>query len=160
MAPKLFYKLYQTLIAILIFAMLTGCAAPQPPATATAVGCRPSQVQASESGFAEIQGEMHADGELWALLFFDKAHAAEELKIVWKMTGSGEKFTVEAKHEDGTVISPIWGPEQHSGSNWHRPGPEWGTGFNFPKPGCWTLTASYGTTIGEIRLDILPAAGS
>ena len=92
---------------------------------------------------------------MWALLFFDKAHAKEDLKIVWRITGSGKQFTVQARNEDGTVVSPTWGPEDHGGSTWERPGYEWGTGFNFPKPGCWTLTATRGTTIGEIRLDIL-----
>ena len=37
---------------------------------------------------------MSTDGEMWALLFFDKAHAKEDLKIVWRITGSGKQFTV------------------------------------------------------------------
>lgn len=98
---------------------------------------------------------MHSDGTVWALLFFGAAHAEEELKIVWRVTGTDEELVVEARHEDGTLVSPIWGPEAHESSSWNRPGGEWGTGFNFPKPGCWTLTATRGTTIGEIRLDIL-----
>ncbi len=98
---------------------------------------------------------MHADGELWALLFFGRAYIEEELKIVWRMTGADEQFIVEGRHEDGTAVAPIWGPEQHGGSNWERPGDEWGTGFNFPKPGCWTLTATSGATAGEIYLDVL-----
>jgi hypothetical protein len=151
----------KTLIAILVISSLIGCASgtgstPQARATATAEVCQPSQIQASETSFPEIQGTMHSDGEVWALLFFDKAHATEEVKIVWRITGQDGSLAVEGRHEDGIVISPVWGPEAHEGSNWERPGAEWGTGFNFPKPGCWTLTATRGKTIGEIRLAVLP----
>lgn len=97
---------------------------------------------------------MDSNGELWALLFFDKAQTGKDLKIVWRMTGSGEQFSIQAKHEDGTTASPIWGPEYHGGSSWHRPGEEWGAGFNFPKPGCWTLTVTRGSTVGHISLDV------
>ena len=121
----------------------------------TRATCQSSQIQTSTNQMPEIQGTMSTDGEMWALLFFDQAHAEEDLKIVWKMTGSGNQLTVQAVHEDGTIISPSWGPDQHEGSNWDHPGLEWGTGFNFPKPGCWTLTATRGTTSGEIRLDVL-----
>jgi hypothetical protein len=124
--------------------------------TPTLVACQPSQIQQSKNDFPEIQGTMRSGGEMWALLFFDKAHAKEDAKIVWRITGSGKQFSVQARHDDGTVIFPIWGPDDHGqGSNWERPGNEWGTGFNFPKPGCWTLTATRGTTTGEIRLDVL-----
>lgn len=98
---------------------------------------------------------MKSDGEMWALLFFDEAHAKQDEKIVWRITGTGKQFDAQAQHEDGTLIHPIWGPEYHGGSTWERPGEEWGTGFNFPKPGCWTLTVTRGSTIGEIRLEVL-----
>ncbi len=93
---------------------------------------------------------------MWALLFFDKAQANKDEKIVWRITGTGTQFDVQAKHEDGTIAQPTWGPEYHGGSTWERPGEEWGTGFNFPQPGCWTLTVTRGTTIGEIRLEVNP----
>ena len=98
---------------------------------------------------------MHSEGELWALLFFGRAQANVEVKIVWRVTGTGE-FVVEGRHEDGTVISPVWGPEAHDSSNWERPGMEWGTGFTFPKAGCWTLIGTLGTTSGEIYLAVAP----
>jgi hypothetical protein len=98
---------------------------------------------------------MKSEGELWALLFFDTAYAQQEAKIVWRITGTGKQFDVIARHEDGTIIHPIWGPEYHGGSNWERPGDEWGTGFNFSKPGCWTLIVTRGATAGEIRLEVL-----
>jgi hypothetical protein len=100
---------------------------------------------------------MRSEGEVWALLFFDKAQAEQELKIVWKITGTDGELTVQARGEDGTVLSPVWGPEAHEGSNWNRPGDEWGTGFNFPEPGCWTLTATRGDITGEISLEVPPS---
>ncbi len=98
---------------------------------------------------------MKSDGELWALLFFGQAVVNEEEKIVWRITGDGE-FTIQAQNEEGTVIAPVWGPEYHDSSSWTRPGEEWGTGFTFPKAGCWVITVMRGSTIGEIRLDVVP----
>jgi hypothetical protein len=118
--------------------------------------CQVSPIQPSKNAFPEARGLMKTGGEMWALMFFDQAHVKREEKIVWRITGTGTQFSVQAKHEDGTVILPTWGPDYHGrGSNWDRPGEEWGTGFNFPKPGCWTLTVTRGATIGEIRLEVL-----
>jgi hypothetical protein len=123
--------------------------------TATQSACQPSQTQLSKNGFSEIQGKMKSKGEIWALLFFDKAYAKKDEKIVWRISGTGKQFDIQAKHEDGTIIHPIWGPDYHTSSTWNRLGDEWGTGFNFPKSGCWTLTVTLGDTIGEIFLDVL-----
>jgi hypothetical protein len=139
------YILSWLLLAVLV--ILSACTSAKPT-------CQPSKIQSSPDAFPEIQGTMDSEGELWALLFFDKAQAGKDLKIVWRITGEGEQFSIQAKHEDGTTVSPIWGPEYHGDSSWHRPGEEWGTGFNFPKPGCWMLTATRGSTIGHISLDI------
>jgi hypothetical protein len=119
--------------------LLTACA----PAisTETQPVCQPSKIQKSENEFLEIQGRMKSDGELWALLFFETAHINEDEKIVWRITGTGEEFHAQAQNEDGTIIKPIW-TEYHGGSNWQRPGQEWGTGFNFPEPGCWKVTVT------------------
>lgn len=146
------------LAVLLIVSGLAGCAGARPMSKvtglATAISCQPSPVDTTPMGLAEIQGTMRSPGELWALLFFDRARSEEELKVVWRMTGSGQ-FTVEARHEDGTVIPPTWGPKSHSWSSWQRPGLEWGTGFIFPKSGCWTLLATLGDTRAEIRLGVL-----
>ena len=161
MTLKSLSNFFMALMVILSIFSMVGCTVlPGAPAsgrlaTMTPAACQPSQMHASKIEFPEIQGTMSTDGEMWALLFFDKAHAKQDLKIVWRITGSGKQFTVQARHEDGTVSFPTWGPDDHGGSNWDRPGYEWGTGFNFPKPGCWTLTAARGMTIGEIRLDVL-----
>ena len=130
---------------------------PKTASTATQPACQPSKILISKDKFPEIQGTMKSDGELWALLFFDSATANQDLKFVWRITtiGTGQGFHIEAKSENGKTIQPIWGPEFHGGSNWNRPGEEWGTGFNFPEPGCWTITVTSGATIGEIYIDVL-----
>ena len=97
---------------------------------------------------------MKSEGEMWALLFFETAQANEEEKIVWRITGESDEFQAHAQNDEGTVVEPTW-IEYHGGSNWQRPGQEWGTGFNFPTPGCWTITVSRGETTGEISLDVL-----
>ena len=96
---------------------------------------------------------MKSDGEIWALLFFETAHTNEDEKIVWRVTGEVDEFQAEARSEEGTIITPIWA-EYHGGSNWQRPGQEWGTGFNFPTAGCWTITVVRGKTAGTISLEV------
>jgi len=164
-------NLPRLLLVTLLFSLLAACAGVFPAATpspaptetparsATPAVCQPSPLQTSKNQFPEVQGTLlNGEGELWALLFFDKAHAGEQLKIVWRMRGTGGPFTVSASQDNGSPVSPTWGPELHGGSTWERPGDEWGTGFVLPTAGCWRLTASLGSgTRGEIRLEVLPA---
>jgi hypothetical protein len=144
------------LTAILI--LLMACTAPINPSeeisSETEVGCQASIIQKSQNDFLEIQGDMKSEGEMWALLFFETAHTNEDEKIVWRITGESDGFQAQAESEDGTIIQPIW-VENHGGSNWQRPGQEWGTGFNFPTPECWTITVTRGETTGTISLDVL-----
>jgi len=130
--------------------LLTACGA----AAETPARCQPSKIQKSQNEFLEIQADMKSDGEAWALLFFETARAREDEKIVWRITGESDTFEAQAQSEDRTTIQPIW-KEYHGGSNWHRPGQEWGTGFNFPTPGCWTITVTRGETTGTISLEVL-----
>ena len=123
------------------------------PPTSTPVSCQPSKVLDNGVAFGEIEGEMQSEGELWALLFFKTARAKEDQKIVWRVTGEGAVFNAQAQSEDGTIIQPIW-KQYHESSTWERPGEEWGTGFNFPTSGCWTITVTYGKTIGTISLHV------
>jgi hypothetical protein len=133
-------------------------ATPPPTATvgaaaATSGACHPTTVASNKAtGFPEAQGKA-AGGQLWALFFFDPTavHAKQELKIVWRMTGSGA-FHIIGRLEGGKPVKPIWGPEGHGGSNWDRPGYEWGTGFSFPAPGCWNLHATRNDVTGDIWL--------
>jgi len=124
------------------------------PATSTPVSCQPSEILESQVAFGEIQGDMQSDGELWALLFFKTARVQAEQKIVWRVTGEGGEFEAQAQSESGTIIQPVW-EQHHESSTWERPGEEWGTGFNFPEPGCWMITVTYGETVGTIALNVL-----
>ena len=157
----------QLLMIMIIPVLLVACApatesplalhatdSPTSIPTETPVLCQPSKIQESRIGFGEIQGDMHSEGELWALLFFNNAWAKADQKIVWRITGEGGAFEAQAQSESGIIIQPIW-QEYHEGSNWERPGEEWGTGFNFPEPGCWRITVSYGETTGTISLKVL-----
>lgn len=111
----------------------------QPPANATPV-----------AGVALPQVQGHAPGgELWALIFNGwpmQAHMKN--KIVWRMTGSGD-FRLVAHGPAGQVLQPtdfIF----HEGSNWQRPGEEWGSTFTFPASGCWDVHASRGNLVGDV----------
>ena len=152
----------QLSVFIFISILLAACAPTinrvGPSSTTTQPACQPSQILKSSNSFPEIQGTMKSAGELWALLFFDTAHVNEELKFVWRITftGTDQGFHAEARNENRTTILPVWGPDFHTSSSWQRPGKEWGTGFNFPTPGCWTITVTSGATKGEIYLDVLP----
>ena len=139
-------------ILITALFLLAACTA----ATETPAGCQPSKIQTSPNGFREIQGDMHSEGEVWALLFFETAHANEDAKIIWRITGEEDTFDAQAQSEQGIILQPIW-KEYHGGSNWERPGQEWGTGFNFPEPGCWTIKVTRGKTTGTISLEVLAA---
>jgi hypothetical protein len=125
--------------------------------TTTEPVCQPSPILESPNSFPEVQATMHSEGEIWALLFFGEAHANEDLKIVWRIAAPepGTEVRFQAHNVEGTVIEPIWGPTFHPESTWDRPGLEWGTGFNFPEPGCWRITVTLGETEGKISLNIL-----
>jgi hypothetical protein len=89
---------------------------------------------------------------LWALLF-NTLTTGQDIKILWRMTGRGDLQLV-AIGPQGQVVQPDWGPQAHSGSNWNRPGDEWGAGFTFSAPGCWDLHAARNDTSGDVWLVI------
>jgi hypothetical protein len=102
-----------------------------------------------------VKGQAPAGVELWALLFTDyPIHAAKEVKIVWRMTGRGD-LALRALGPQDQQLRPEWGPEPHTGSNWNRPGGEWGSGFIFPASGCWTVLASRGPDSGVTNLLVI-----
>jgi hypothetical protein len=92
------------------------------------------------------------DATLWGLVFARvPLPVGEEVKIVWRMTGSGP-LRVAATRSDGTPAGRTFGPEAHAGSNWKRPGQEWGTGFVFPEAGCWDLHLARASGSGDVWL--------
>jgi hypothetical protein len=70
------------------------------------------------------------------------------------MTGSGG-FDVVALGLHGMKVPPSQGPTEHLGSNWDRPGDEWGTVFTFPVAGCWDLHATRDNAFGNVWLKIV-----
>jgi hypothetical protein len=139
--------------AALAIAGLTACtAASQTPAAAPAStapvvkATAPSAPCATPERAGQGLPEQQGSGSLWALYFptTDGAtyvRARHEAKIVVRMTGSGD-LTILAEGPAGATVKPVWGPEGHGGSTWTRPGDEWGTGWNFPTAGCWTVRAT------------------
>src|SRR5260370_7882 len=79
-----------------------------------------------------------------------RVHSGQEVKVVWRMTGAGE-LQLGAVGPAGRRISPDW-IQAHEGSNWQRPGQEWGSGFTFPVAGCWDLHATRGASSGDVWL--------
>ncbi|GAA2288432.1 hypothetical protein GCM10010149_38880 [Nonomuraea roseoviolacea subsp. roseoviolacea] len=130
-----------------------GTAAPTSAGPAVAAACSGASGLSAAGGLPEVRGEGRG-AEVWGLLFAPAPFERNrEVKIVWRMTGEGP-LTVTATLPDGTRARRTFGPEQHGGSTWKRPGDEWGTGFVFPKPGCWRfdLTRTRGT--GQVRLPV------
>ncbi len=118
---------------------------PVPTSTSTST-CSPG----ARDG--QLQGEGPPGGSLWALLFSSyPLTRGADVKIVWRMTGEGE-LAVDARGPEGRRTRPTWGPEEHSGSSWNKPGSEWGSGFVFPARGCWTVTLTRGDEHGTLGL--------
>jgi len=159
-------------LPLLLIAVLAGCSpGPGPGRTAQpdtptpqltggplgVAGCRPaSPVTATRWGFPEVEGTAHG-ASLWGLLMFPHrglARVGDQEKIVWRMTGSGPlRLTVIGPA--GTRSQLAWGPAQHEGSNWDKPGQEWGAGYVFTRPGCWDLRAARGRATADVWLRVV-----
>src|SRR4051794_12077804 len=108
---RVFFLILVTTILLIVSPTNHTMAAPK--------ACTPSPVDLS--GLPEVQGAA-VNAELWALVFRSVPfHAGQEVKIVWRMTGSGD-LKIYAEDTNGNGILPIWGPEGHGGSSWNRPG--------------------------------------
>ncbi|WP_371785738.1 hypothetical protein [Streptosporangium subroseum] len=161
--------------ATLVLILVAGCAAspprastagasetPLPSKSATTTdpvavsdrsACASPSASPETTALPEVRGAAR-DAELWGLLFAPLPFpTGKTVKIVWRMTGSGP-LRVSATHPDGTRATFAFGPEEHGGSNWKRPGDEWGTGLVFPKAGCWKVRLSRDTGTGEVWLPV------
>jgi len=104
----------------------------------------------------EVQGT-GVNAELWAFLMSTSGippQAKTDVKIVWRMTGDGN-FNILALGPHGVKVLPTKGPTAHAGSNWDRPGDEWGSVFNVPVAGCWDLHATRGNAFGDVWLKVV-----
>lgn len=102
----------------------------------------------STLGMPEMHADIVGNGDVWALLLSgSKTSVHNAALIVWRATGSGA-FQVVASGPGDARLLPVNGPDAHpGGSNWQRPGDEWGTNFIFPTPGCWQLQVTRGTDL-------------
>ncbi len=131
-----------------------------PPTTATAdaapTACTsPTPILSGD----EVQG-VATDASVYGLLFLTHSlpiRIGEELKIVWRMTGNGDlSVTSTSPSNQPGVLTFV--PESHSGSNYTRPGEEWGTGFKFDEAGCWHVHLQRTIGAGDVWIDIAPSA--
>ncbi len=118
--------------------------------------CDQTPIQSSNQ-VPEVQG-IGRDATIYGLLFLTHPgplRAGEELKIVWRMTGRGS-LSVSYFAPDGRPGVLTFGPEAHSGSSYHRPGDEWGTGFSFDVAGCWRIHLERSVGSGDVWLAVAP----
>lgn len=118
--------------------------------------CQPASPIDNSSVGPEVQGTA-INAELWALIMSTSGVpplANTQVKIVWRMTNS-DYLDLVALGPHGMRVPPAWGPDRHMGSNWSRPGGEWGSGFTFPMAGCWDLHATSNNAFGDVWLKIV-----
>jgi hypothetical protein len=78
--------------------------------------------------------------------------AGIEDKTVWRLDGA-HAFGVPTFALTGPadqVGRLNWGPEEHGGSSWNRPGHEFGTGLVFPAAGCWAVRVTVDQLTGDV----------
>lgn len=138
-------------------------------ATTTATGdetgadgdCTATLTEAGGIG-SEARAATNGSFDVWALIFNTwnmpygdpvAIPAQREVKIVWRATGEGP-LSLEAIGPDGSTVPPDWGPEPHLGSNWARPGDEWGSGWTLPEAGCWTFQVTRGDQTATLTADV------
>ena len=93
-------------------------------------------------------------GRAWALAFGAlPATVGQDLKVVWRVTGKGP-LKVRFRDPSGARHPLEFGPDEHSGSSFEHPGREWGTGFTFDAPGCWTVQVARTGTVATVGIPV------
>jgi hypothetical protein len=160
-------------IAVLLSALavaLSGCSG-QPEATApthqsattapdyTRPSCSQTKFVLSPAG-PEVEGIAAGQNQLWGLVFSGPPGppplpVGTSVKIVWRITGTGDKLSLSAFGPNGAQIFPDFGPDGPRGSTWNtHPGEEWGSSFTFRQPGCWEVVAVRGSVVGRVGLPV------
>lgn len=134
---------WKTVLMLSVLAAFITCAASGAAAVPKTSCNHPSRFdKAPGLGGPEVIGS-GSGARVWGLIqarHFPLAASKAMVKIVWRMTGSGALKQVGYSFH-GKRIPLVWGPELHGGSNYARPGIEWGAGYRFTKAGCYRLTA-------------------
>jgi hypothetical protein len=117
-----------------------------------APGCTPPTPIASSPLGPEIEGNGHG-ATLYGLIMAptNPVRNGEDVKIVWRMTGSGP-LRLTTTSPQGATVPLQWGPELHGASNFDRPGEEWGAGYRFAIAGCWHLHAQRSVGSADVWL--------
>lgn len=117
------------------------------------VGSAASAQPETTMGLHEVQGVASTGNQLWMLVdgIGPPLRTNTPTKLLWRMTGNGP-LTIFADGPQREQIRPAWGPVPHGGSSWTRPGDEWGTEFNMPRPGCWVLHAMRSDVTGQVSV--------
>ncbi|MEU8124208.1 hypothetical protein AB0C21_36315 [Spirillospora sp. NPDC049024] len=104
----------------------------------------------------EVRGTGHGI-RAWGLMMpqdrYPPLRAGRDLKIVWRVTGSGP-LRLTSVDPRGRERPVVWGPEPHGGSSFQRPGQEWGAGYRIGEPGCWRFRVLRGGGTADVWLRV------
>ena len=146
-----------TMLVVLSAVVLDGTSAAARGSAANRASCNhPSPFDAAPGvGGPEVIGS-GSGAHLWGLIMarhFPPVASKAVVKVVWRMTGAGALKQVGYSFH-GKSLPLAWGPELHGGSNYARPGIEWGAGYRFRTPGCYRLTArrTHGSGVVWLRV--------
>ncbi|HEY3464412.1 MAG TPA: hypothetical protein VGL47_04720 [Amycolatopsis sp.] len=142
---------FRGIAAVALLATACSAAPSGPPRLAPYADCAhpPSPEQVGQG----LQGSSRG-GTAVALVFAQvPLKAGDEHKIVWRVTGTGP-IRIFATGPAAEVVQPVWGPEEHGGSTFAYPGDEWGVGFRFATPGCWTVHVERTDVEGSLSLPV------
>ncbi len=141
----------RALLAGIALAIATVGAAPAGAVPAAAQTC--SAASTLRAGGQEFRAPA-TRGEVWELPLNDVPPVVgQSVKIVWRVTGSGP-LRVVFRDPTGARHPLEFGPERHGASTFRRPGGEWGTGFAFDAPGCWTIQVRRTGTSATVGLRV------
>ncbi|HUG74654.1 MAG TPA: PASTA domain-containing protein [Acidimicrobiia bacterium] len=124
------------------------CAPPSPMSPLVDVG--------RDRYLTEIMGS--GDFPLYGLLLTPPPLRTDTLiKMVVRFdAGDNDDPIFLARHEARVLQYSRWGPIDHgfATSGYDRPGDEWGIGFIFREPGCWTIRVVVGLAVAEFFVEV------
>jgi len=125
-----------------------------PPSQLGAPACHPpSPLDVSNTGYQEALGTTGGT-TLWVLFEGGIPSARSDAKLIWRL---GPRFQEPLRFvglgPQGQNQLPLF-VSAHEGSNWNRPGDEWGTGFHFPVAGCWDMRVTGRKDVGDVWIVI------
>ena len=76
---------------------------------------------------------------------------APVVKVVWTLDGAGA-LRVELADPSGRQRPLAWGPKRHVSAGQEID--EWGSGFSFDRPGCWTIVLRWDKSTATVRFRV------